>query len=145
MSYKNKYSVKHPNWGAEKIYYLSHNVYVKKYHLVARVLKFIGTMIFRSYIDPQAKIGKRLELAHGGFGVVINRDTEIGDDAIIFHNVTIGNGGVRVGDCVYIGTGVTIIGPCVIGDNVVIGANTFVDFDISHNSVVVGVKGKVKS
>lgn len=73
----------------------------------------------------------------------MHRDTIIGDDAIIFHNVTIADGGITIGDRVYIGTGATILGPISIGDDVVIGSNTFIDFDIPSNSKVVGYKARI--
>ncbi len=142
---KNPLSVAHPSWGAEKLYYISRKLYLKNWLILARCIKMLNTIIFKNYISSPATIGKRLELAHGGFGVVINADTVIGDDAIIFHNVTIANGGVVIGDRVYIGTGVTIIGPCIIGDDVRIGANTLVNFDVPSGSTVVGAKGRILS
>ena len=89
------------------------------------------------------KIGKRLQLPHGGFGVIMNNGVRIGNDAIIFQNVTLGNGSVTIGDRVYIGAGAVLIGDITIGDDVHIGANTFVNFDVPDNSTVVGVKGKI--
>jgi serine O-acetyltransferase len=139
----NNYSVPHGSWGAEKLYYLSHWLWEKNCTILCRAIKLINTLLFRNYIDSQCKIGKRLELAHGGFGVVINYDTLIGDDAIIFHNVTMGNKGIRIGHRVYIGTGATIIGPCEIGDDVAIGANTFVNFNVPSGVTVVGAKGRI--
>ncbi len=60
------------------------------------------------------------------------------------HNVTIGNDGVIIGDNCFLGTGSVIQGPCVVGDNVRIGANTYVDFDIPNGSTVVGgCKGRI--
>lgn len=106
-------------------------------------MKRINQILFHVNIPPQAKIGKRLELAHGGFGIVINKNTVIGDDAIIFHNVTIGNGGARIGHRVYIGTGAVIIGSVIIGDDVTIGANTVVNFDVPSGCTVVGQKAKI--
>lgn len=84
-----------------------------------------------------------MDLPHGGFGVVMHEDTCIGDDAIIFHNVTIANGGARIGARVYIGTGVTIIGAVNIGDDVKIGANTIVNFSIPDGSTVIGTSGRI--
>jgi serine O-acetyltransferase len=36
-----------------------------------------------------------------------------------------------------------VLGPCKIGDNSLIGANTFVSFDVEPYSTVVGAKGRV--
>lgn len=140
--FKNPRSVPHPNHGTEWLYYLSHRLWVRGHKRTAKIVKHVNSLIFRSFIDPQARIGKRLELPHGGFGVVINGNTVIGDDAIIFHNVTIANGGTIIGDRVYIGTGVAIIGSVTIGDDVIIGANTTVNFDIPSGATVVGPLGR---
>lgn len=130
-------------WGAEKLYYISHSLVVKGFKRLAYVLKYINMLIFRNYIPPEVKIGKRLDLPHGGFGVIMQKDTQIGDDAVIFHNVTFANGGARVGDRVYIGTGAVLIGDIKVGDDVVIGANTVVNFDVPDRATVVGQAGSI--
>lgn len=142
-AYQNPKWVKHRRWGVERLYYLSHYLYKRGFHKAAYLIKYVNLFIFRVFIPPEVKIGKRLDLPHGGFGVVVHKDTVIGDDAVIFHNVTIGEGGVRIGDKVYIGTGAVIIGPAQIGDNVVIGANTTVNFDVPNNAIVVGPIGRI--
>lgn len=142
---KNPKSVPVPKRGAEKLYYLSHGMYVRGHKRLAFLFKLINSMFFGSHIHPSAIIGKRLELPHGGDGVVIHGNAEIGDDAIIFHNVTIGNGGGVIGNRVYIGTGAVILGKIVIGDDVLIGANAVVNFDIPNNSTVVGPKSTIIS
>lgn len=133
----------HKRWGTERIYYLSHNLYVKGYRRLAYLLKYLNIFIFRSYIPPEVVIGKRLDMPHGGFGIVLQKETVIGDDAIIFHNVTMANGGTRIGDRVYIGAGAVIIGPVNVGDDVTIGANTVVNFDVPNKSTVVGTAGRL--
>ena len=147
MEYKylNPKSVPHPDRAAEKLYYLSHSLWDRKRFLFAKILKLINTFIFRNHIHPNVKIGKRLELAHGGFGVVVHSNVIIGDDAIIFHNVTIGNGGATIGDRVMIGAGAIILGKIKIGDDVWIGANAVVNFDVPNFSTVVGHKSKIIS
>ncbi|MGA2161176.1 MAG: hypothetical protein ABSG28_03090 [Methanoregula sp.] len=52
------------------------------------------------------------------------------------YDIVIGNG-------VWIGSNVTIIGPCVIGDNSVIAAGAVVINDVTANSVVAGVPAKL--
>ncbi|MCD4722095.1 MAG: hypothetical protein K8S13_19870 [Desulfobacula sp.] len=73
----------------------------------------------------------------------MHKDTVIGDDPIIFHNVTIANGGARIGDRVYIGCNATIIGNVTIGDDVTIGAHAVVNFDIPDGATVVGPLGNI--
>jgi serine O-acetyltransferase len=139
----NKAWVPNRKFGAERIFYVSRLLWTHGFKRVAYVLKFINTLVFRTFIPPEVVIGERLDLPHGGFGVVIHGDTVIGDDAIIFHNVTIGNGGARIGDRVYIGTGATLIGRIKIGNDVSIGAGAIVNFDVPDGSTVVGPLGRI--
>ena len=98
----NSRSIPHPSYGCEKIHYWAYKFYRKGLlgNTLSIILKRINQFIFHLNIPPSVKIGERLELAHGGFGIVIHSNTIIGDDAIIFHNVTIGNGGARIPCCV---------------------------------------------
>ena len=68
---QNKRWVPNNNWGVEKIYYSAHYLYQKNYKKLAYILKYINTLLFRVYIPPGVCIGQRLDLPHGGFGVVI--------------------------------------------------------------------------
>jgi serine O-acetyltransferase len=89
---------------------------------------------------------KKTKLPHP-IGIVIGEYVKIGKQCIIYQNVTIGaksqSGAInkkypQIGDNVYIGTHAVIIGDIKIGNNVVIGAATFVNKDIPDNTVVVG-------
>ena len=140
---ENPRSVPHPEHGAEKLYYLSNRLYKKGMYRSANLMKRINTFFFRNYIPPSVIIGERLELPHGGCGVIIHDDTIIGNDAIVFQNVTIGNGGARIGDRVYIGADAVILGNVKIGDDVVIGANAVVNFSVPSGATVVGPKSNI--
>ena len=48
-----------------------------------------------------------------------------------------------IGDDVQLATGAKIIGPVIIGDKVIVGANSVVIADIPSNSVVVGIPAKI--
>ncbi len=50
---------------------------------------------------------------------------------------------IIIDDNVYISTGVTILGPVTIGNNVTIGAGAVVVKDIPDNCVVAGVPAKI--
>ncbi len=102
-------------------------------------------------IEPRTKIGRGLFLPHLN-GIVLNPDVIIGDNCTILHQVTIGNNIFKglnslavIGDNVQISAGAKIIGPCKIGSNVVIGANSVVTKNISDNQVVAGVPSMVLS
>jgi serine O-acetyltransferase len=76
-------------------------------------------------------------------GTVIHADTRIGDDAIIGHNVTIGNGGAVIGNRVTIGAGAIVIGAVRVGDDATIGANTVVTKDVPPGATVVGARSRI--
>lgn len=50
-----------------------------------------------------------------------------------------------MGDCVWIGINSTVVGKVTIGDNVLIAPNTFVNFDVPSNSIVIGNPAKIIS
>ncbi len=64
-------------------------VYARKYRIVGRIayylLKLLGIEIPLPVI-----VGEQLELAHGGFGVVIHPQTSIGNRVKIYPGVTLG-------------------------------------------------------
>ncbi|MCL1139586.1 serine acetyltransferase [Shewanella pneumatophori] len=99
-------------------------------------------------IEPRTRIGKGLFLPHPN-GIVINPEVIIGDNCSILHQVTIGNNSFKglnalskIGDNVQISAGAKIIGPCVIGNNVTIGANSVVTKNVGDDQVVGGVPAK---
>lgn len=79
-------------------------------------------------------------LPHGLYGIVVSHQAVIGSDAVIFHQVTIGNGNGGapiIGDNVFIGAGAKIVGDIRVGNNVKIGANCVVAEDVPDNCTVV--------
>ena len=101
-------------------------------------------------IHPSAKIGKSFFIDHG-VGVVIGETTIIGDNCVLFQNVTLGGTGKHtgkrhptLGNNVLVGVSATLLGPITVGDNVKIGAETFIIMeDVPSNCTVVGVPGKI--
>ena len=102
-------------------------------------------------IGPSTEIGSGFNINHIG-GIVVNGKSIIGKNCTISQGVTLGQknrgkfkGCPILGDNIYIGPGVKIIGSVKIGNNVAIGANSVVTRDIPDDSVVVGIPGKVIS
>lgn len=146
MESKNRRYSKHTKWGCEALYYTSRRLWVRGHRRLALLVKYANIFLFRTYIDASADIGERLDLPHGGFGVVIGPDVTIGDDAILLHNVTVGHakpGHVSIGHRFLAGTGAIILGPVTIGNDVSIGANTLVNFDVPDGATVVSQRAKV--
>lgn len=98
------------------------------------------------YIEPNA-VAPGLNLMHPGFRKV-PENVRIGRNCTLLPMVLIGKrkpglrNNVCIGDSCYISVGVTILGPCRIGDNVIIGAGAVVTRDVPDNEIVVGVPAR---
>lgn len=120
-------------------------LYKHKLRVLSKFFYAVNYILFGCIIPPTVKIGKGTCIAHS-IGVVMHHTAIIGENCHILHNVTIGNEGVLIGNNVLLGCGCVIQGPCIIGNNVKIGANTFVNFDVDDNQTVVGgCKGRIIS
>lgn len=83
-------------------------------------------------------------------GITINSKAIIGKNLTMLKGSTIGNckrgeleGAPVIGDNVYIGLNSTVVGNIKIGNDVMICANTFVNFDVPDHSIVLGSPGIV--
>lgn len=100
-------------------------------------------------ISPNAKIGRGLYLGHP-YNITVNGAARIGDNCNLHKGATIGicntgklKGAPIIGNCVFVGINSTIVGKVVIGDDVLIAANSFVGFDVPSHSVVIGSPGTI--
>lgn len=115
----------------------------------ARVLSQVTRAATGIEIHPGASIGRRFFIDHG-MGVVIGETAVVGDDVLMYHQVTLG-GRARgqfkrhptIGNRVLIGAGAKIIGNITVGDDCKIGANALVVKDVAPGTVVVGIPSKV--
>ena len=121
-------------------YRISHWLWQRNIKLLARLFSNRARRRTGIEIHPGAKIGRRFFIDHG-IGVVIGETTEIGDDVMLYHNVTLGARrfatGKRhptIGNRVIIGAGAKILGPVNIADNVRISYNSVVIEDVNKNS-----------
>jgi serine O-acetyltransferase len=87
-------------------------------------------------------VGRRVMIAHP-MGIVIHGGAVIGDESIIYQNVTIGAlNGERVHEAPTLGRGVTVgcgaavLGPATIGDGARIGPNVVVMTDVPAGATV---------
>ena len=79
------------------------------------------------------------------YGITINPKAVIGNNVNVHKGVTIGqeNRGERkgtphIGNRVWIGVNSTIVGNIVVGDDVLIAPNTYINCDIPDHSIVFG-------
>ena len=132
----------HAVWGHR----ISHFLWRINLKLIARIHANLVRSTTGIEIHPAAKIGRRLFIDHG-MGVVIGATAVIGDDVMIYHNVTLGaksNIGVSgkdkrhptIGNNVLIGAGAKVLGNISIGDGSKIAANSVVTKDLLPQSTV---------
>ena len=81
---------------------------------------------------------------------MIGETTEVGEDVLIFHQVTLGGVSMSPGkrhptvkDRAIIGAGAKILGPVTIGCDAKIGANAVVVKDVPPEAVAVGVPARL--
>lgn len=127
---------------------LASALYKVRLYFVARALSELGRFLTGIEIHPGAKIGKRLVIDHG-MGLVIGETSEIGDDCILFHGVTLGGVSFHAGkrhptleNGVLVGAGAKVLGPVRIGQGARVGANSVVTKDVPPEDVVGGVPAK---
>ena len=70
-------------------YRISHWLWQRNIKLLARIFSNRARRRTGIEIHPGARIGRRFFIDHG-IGVVIGETAEIGDDVMLYHNVTLG-------------------------------------------------------
>lgn len=135
------------------IYFLRYASAFPKYSIrgfLSRVLLNHYGYKYGFQIPPSTRIGKGFYIGHRG-PVVINGRADLGDNCTIANVLTIGQtnrgskaGCPKIGNKVFIGTGAVLVGKIVIGDNVLIAPNAYVNFDVPSNSIVSGNPAVVK-
>ena len=126
----------HAIWGHR----MAHWLWRHNFKLVARVWSNWTRSATGIEIHPGAVIGRRFFIDHG-MGVVIGETSIIGDDVLMYHDVTLGARsylkGKRhptIGNNVIIGAGARVIGDVSIGAGAVLGANTLVTKDVPERT-----------
>ena len=141
----------HSSLHAIWIYRVAHYLQVEiGVPVLPRLLSAIARWLTGVEIHPAARIGRRFFIDHGT-GVVIGETAVIGDDCILFHNVTLGGTGKHrgqrhpmLGDRVFLGTGATLLGPIHVGSGAKIGAGAFIHMrDVPPDTTVVGMPARI--
>ena len=128
----------HAVWGHR----ISHFLWRINLKLIARIHSNLVRSTTGIEIHPAAKIGRRFFIDHG-MGVVIGATAIVGDDVMIYHDVTLGakSGGTgkrhpTIGNNVVIGAGARIIGDITVGDGAKVSANMVVSRSVPASTSV---------
>ena len=147
----------YPHLHALWLHRLAHRLYLKGQRFVPRLIALWARFISGGIdIHPGATIGRRFFIDHGS-GVVIGETTVIGDDVMLYHQVTLGATGwwkdikrgrnarrhPTIEDHVVIGSGAAVLGPVTVGARSKIGAQALVIESLPPDSIVLGHAGTI--
>ena len=128
----------HAVWG----YRISHFLWRINLKLIARIHSNLLRSATGIEIHPAAKIGRRFFIDHG-MGVVIGATAIVGDDVMIYHDVTLGARGIgsgkrhpTIGNNVVIGAGARVLGDIKVGEGAKISANMVVTKEVPAKTSV---------
>jgi len=131
------------------LYRIAHKLYKWNVPFLPLFISYWTRAFTGIEIHPGAEIGKQFFIDHGN-GVVIGETSIIGNNVLIYQQVTLGGTGKEQGkrhptidDNVIIGAGAKILGNITIGKNTRIGAGSVVTESVPENCTVVGVPGRI--
>ena len=139
----------YPGFHARQFHRVTHKLYQWHVPFFPRWISHISRFLTGIEIHPGAQIGEGFFIDHG-MGVIIGETAEIGDNVLIYQEVTLGGTSQQkvkrhptLGNNVVIGVGAKLIGAITIGDNTKVGAGSVVVNSVPKNATVVGVPGRV--
>ena len=138
----------YPGLHAIMLHRLAHGLWTRRFYLLGRWISHLARFLTGIEIHPGASIGRRVVIDHG-MGVVIGETAILGDDAYLYHQVTLGTASTSkgkrhptVGRNVILGAGAKILGDIVVGDGARVGANAVVVSDVQPGQTVVGIPAR---
>lgn len=139
----------YPGVHAVLLHRLAHALWIRGWHLTARLISQLSRFLTGIEIHPGAKIGRRFFIDHG-MGVVIGETAEIGDNVTLYQGVTLGGVSLDKGkrhptieDDVVIGAGAAVLGPFRVGRGARIGSNAVVLKEVPPGATMVGVPARM--
>ena len=139
----------YPGLHAVCLHRVAHALWTRRLRTPARWLSHFTRFLTGIEIHPGATIGAGFFIDHG-MGVVIGETTVVGEDVLVYHNVTLGGtsrkkGAKRhptLGNGVIVSPGAKILGDIIVGDYAKIGPNAVVRNDVPKGATVVGRPGR---
>ena len=148
-----KYKIQHYNprkyWKYREIVTTSNkNKLIKMFYLMKiKKMDAFNNASLGTNLDKSAVFKSSPCFPHGLNGIIISQFAQIGENNVIYHQVTIGSKDNKtapiIGNNVTIYPGAKLIGDITIGNNVIIGAGAVVTKNIPDNCVVGGVPAKI--
>jgi len=139
----------YPGLWAVFYYRIANWLYKKGLRFLPRFISGIGQFLTTIDIHPASTIGERVFIDHG-VGVVIGETAIIGNDVVIYQQVTLGGVNLVCGkrhptieDNVVIGAGARILGNITVGRNSKVGANSVVIKNVPSDSTAIGIPARV--
>lgn len=136
------------NHGLLYLYVLRKDQRAKTRYTIWHMLKRRLRLKYGLEIDSK-NIGDGFRLVHP-YNITISPAAVMGSNCTIHKGATIGResrglrqGAPTIGDRVWIGINATVVGKIMIGSNVLIAPNSFVNFDVPDNSIVIGCPGQI--
>lgn len=129
-------------------YYKTRNRILYYYY---RILLRINSSKYGFQIPYSVEIDRGFSINHWG-RIIINEDVIIGKNVSISTGVVLGKefrgkreGAPIIKNEVFIGANAVVVGKVVIGNNVLIAPNSYINFDVPDNSIVIGNPAKIVS
>lgn len=129
-------------------YRIARWLYLRKVPIFPKLIQLTIFLIYNCKVPYKADIGEGSFLVVKGIGVNIHDKSIIGKNCRIGIGCKIvGKGPYRdvpkIGDNVFIGPGAVLVGPIIIEDDVIIGANAVVTKSVPSGAVVGGIPAKI--
>lgn len=129
-------------------YRLSRWLYERRVPFFPKIFQLIIFIFYGSRVSAICKIGEGTTFAYRGMGVLLHDRTVIGENCSIGVGCkTAGKGPYKnvpqIGDRVYLGPNCVLMGPIVVGDNAIIGANSVVTKSVPEGAIVGGIPAKI--
>ncbi|WP_457606329.1 serine O-acetyltransferase [Nitratifractor sp.] len=139
----------YPGVWALFFYRISHSLYRRGWRFAPRLISAMGQFLTMVDIHPGARIGRGVFIDHAT-GVVIGETAIVGDNVLIYQQVTLGGVSLSHGkrhptveENVVIGAGAKVLGNITIGRDSKIGANSVVIRNVPPGCTAVGVPARV--
>lgn len=120
------------------LYRISRFFHLHGFRLMSDAVHRFSKFVTDADLSPFAHIGRGLTIYHGS-GVVIGKNTKLGEGCLICQGVTTGSGAPRIGNHVKLWAGAKVLGNIEIGDHSEVGANGVLLKSLAPNCIAVGV------